>query len=207
MWPPPDTASRRYEPRRPEGSCPAARRIRRPDAGERISVAQIALEHAADVAQQPVAGGVPATVVDDLESVEVEIQHRVLAPEVRGACERAGEPLLEFAAIDETRQAVVSRLSRQLDSPVPLARDIVQHEHGADDAARAIANGRGGNVDRELAAVPTRENRVAAAFHRMVLAKQLGSGIDDRFTIGLFREPDRVLERLALRLLGRQARQ
>jgi hypothetical protein len=56
-----------------------------------------------------------ARVVDLLESVEVEIQHGVFPLELRGAHERAGKPLLEFAPIDEPGELSCRALMRELD--------------------------------------------------------------------------------------------
>ncbi len=99
------------------------------------------------------------------------------------------------------------RLVGQLDRALPLARDILQHEHGADDAARAIPDWSRRHVDRKLAAVAAGENRVTAAFDRVRDAKQLRGRIDDGVTIGFLREVDGLFERLALHRRRRQAGQ
>ena len=46
---------------------------------QRVAFAQARPQQRADLAQQLVAGGVAARVVDDLELVEVEVEHRVVA--------------------------------------------------------------------------------------------------------------------------------
>ena len=56
---------------------------------------------------QLVARRVPAGVVDDLELVEVEIHHRVMAARLARARQRAVQPVLELAPVDEAGQRVV----------------------------------------------------------------------------------------------------
>ncbi len=68
---------------------------------ERVALAELALQQHADLAQQSVARRVAARVVDLLEAVEIEEEHRVTTVELRGACERAGEAMLELTPVRE----------------------------------------------------------------------------------------------------------
>src|SRR3977135_4587497 len=79
-----------------------------PQAGEGIALAQALEQHGADLADELVAGGVTAGVVDDLELVEVEIHHRVVAVQFRGTFEREPQATLEFGAIYQAGQRVVT---------------------------------------------------------------------------------------------------
>lgn len=91
----------------------------------------LAQDHA-DVAQQLVTGGVAAGVVDDLELVEVQVQHRVhrLALEL---VDRDAQAALELAPVRQPGQGVVGGLVadflRQL---VGLADIVALHEDAAD---------------------------------------------------------------------------
>ena len=58
-------------------------------ARQRVAFAQPRPQHDADLAQQLVAGRVAAGVVDELELVEIEIEHRVVAAVARAARQRA----------------------------------------------------------------------------------------------------------------------
>ena len=71
---------------------------------ERVAFAQALLQHDADLAHEFVARGVAAGVVDDLELVEVEIHHRVVAALLARARERAIQAMLELAPVDEPGQ-------------------------------------------------------------------------------------------------------
>ena len=86
----------------------------------------------------------------------------MLAIELRSAGERVCQTLLEFAAIDEPGEHILTRLVQQLCGVSALARDILQHEHGAGDAARSVANRSDRNVHRQMLAGRTHEHRVAA---------------------------------------------
>ena len=61
-------------------------------ARERVAFAQAVPEQSRHLAHELVAGGVPAGVVDDLELVQVEIQHGVVAPHLRGRMQREPQP-------------------------------------------------------------------------------------------------------------------
>ena len=65
------------------------------------------------LAQQLVAVGVPERVVDLLEAVEVDEQHRCLIVAARGGRERALDPVLEQHTIGQAGQRVVRRLAAQ----------------------------------------------------------------------------------------------
>ena len=76
--------------------------------GKRVARPQARLETARRGDQQLVADQVPETVVDDLESVEIEIQHReriAAAPQLE-LVEPAPEPLHEDPAVDQSGQRV-----------------------------------------------------------------------------------------------------
>jgi hypothetical protein len=76
--------------------------------------AQHAGDAGGDVAQQGVARGVAEAVVDDLEVVEVEEQHRDVLIVLAGGGKRALQPLLEQRAIGEAGERVVEGLVAQL---------------------------------------------------------------------------------------------
>ena len=122
-------------------------------AGERIALAQALEQHGADLAHELVAGGVTAGVVDDLELVQIEIHHRVVAAQFRGALEREPQATLEFGAIYQAGQGVVTRLVGKLGDILALAADIVHDQDHADDLARPRPYRGGGLYDRNFRTV------------------------------------------------------
>ena len=91
--------------------------------------------------QQLVAGRVPERVVDDLESVEVEKEHREPLGQPGRLRDRHREPVVEEEAIGEPRQGVVKRQALDLFLRELSLRDV---DHRALD-------------DRELAVGPRNE--------------------------------------------------
>ena len=90
------------------------------EARERVAPAHLRLQQRADLAEQRVARAVAAGVVDDLELVEVDVAERVGGLARLRALQRALEPRLELAPVDEPGQHVVARVVGE--PPVQLAR-------------------------------------------------------------------------------------
>ena len=82
---------------------------------ERVAFAELALEQQADLAQELVARRVAAGIVDLLEAVKIQIEHRRGADRARRAlAERRLQPVLELAPVGEPGQRIVPRLMRKL---------------------------------------------------------------------------------------------
>ena len=79
------------------------------EAGDGVGRADRLLEPRGERAQEGVAGVVAERVVDDLEAVEVEQQHRRRMAAAAGAHERVREPVEEERAVRQARQLVVQR--------------------------------------------------------------------------------------------------
>ena len=118
-------------------------------ARQRVALAQMALQHAADLAQHLVARLVATGVIDELELVHVHIQQRSLAPHGAGLGQQGFQAVLELAPIDQAGERIVAGLPRQLLHIVLLARHVVQHQHGAGQRL-AVADGRAHQLDRCL---------------------------------------------------------
>src|SRR5690606_40516953 len=73
---------------------------------ERVAPADLGLQQRADLLQELVARAVPARVVDDLELVEVDVEHRVGRLSRLGALQRALEAALELAAVRSEERRV-----------------------------------------------------------------------------------------------------
>ena len=105
------------------------------EARQHVAFAQPRPQQGADLAQQFVTGGVPAGVVDDLELIEVEIQHRMLSFLRFPMLDDRAYPLLEFAPVQEARQRIVAREIRKPRRILALAAHVLDDEHGADRPA------------------------------------------------------------------------
>jgi hypothetical protein len=71
----------------------------------------------------------PAGVVDELELVEIEVQHRVVGARLAPSTRTMLRPALELAPIEETRQRIVAREMREPRGVLPLAAHVVKDEH------------------------------------------------------------------------------
>ena len=97
-----------------------------PESRDRVHRAQHRLQPVGERRQQPVAGGVPKRVVDVLEVVDVEEQHRDGGAGPARAVERDAETIEEQRAVRQPRERVVQRLMRKLDLRA-LALDRVRN--------------------------------------------------------------------------------
>ena len=128
---------------------------------ERVALAQPFAQHEAHLPHQLVARGVPRRVVDELELIEIEIEHRVMPAVLARAGKCEVEPALELASVDEPGERVVACLIGELRRVVALLADIAQHQHGAVDPRRRIAERNGRCMDRDLGAVAAAEEHAA----------------------------------------------
>ncbi|MEA3411395.1 MAG: hypothetical protein U9R74_07630 [Pseudomonadota bacterium] len=81
--------------------------------GERVGLAQTALQRLGKLTQQRIARRMSAAVIDDLESVKIEKQHRRLTPGGLAKCQALVEPALELETVQQTRERIVGRLIAQ----------------------------------------------------------------------------------------------
>src|SRR6185437_1831703 len=122
-------------------------------ARQRVAPADLGFQQRADLAEEGIAGAVPARVVDDLELVDVEVAESVGSLARLGALQSALEAALEFAAVDEPGEEVMARMIGQAAVELARLRDIGENQHTAGDPARAVADGGRGALDVELVAV------------------------------------------------------
>ncbi len=92
-------------------------------AGQHVALAHAAAQDPGNFADQPVASRVAATVVDLLEVVEVEHQHRPGAALAVAAGHLAAQVLLEAAAVLQPGQRILARLTPQLLEALVTAPD------------------------------------------------------------------------------------
>ena len=122
------------------GALEQQRELVAAEARERVARADdLAAKRSATCLQQLVAGVVAEAVVDLLEPVEVDEQHREDAPGALRARERLVEPVAEQGAVGEAGEPVVERLARQLLLEPDALGDVAGVEHDAADVAVARA--------------------------------------------------------------------
>ena len=98
-----------------------------------VSRSRAVREALGDVPQQLVAGGVPERVVDGLEVVEVDEQHREKLAVAMGSGDRVRHSVFEQRPVREMRQGIVERLVSQLGFEMPaLAEAADHHQRPAD---------------------------------------------------------------------------
>src|SRR3989475_4213309 len=101
------------------------------ESGRRVVDADDTVETTGDLLQELVTGVVPETVVDLLEDVEVDEQHRQRLVRAFRARERLIEPVAEDTPVGEARETVVERLTHQLLLEAHALGDVPRVEHDA----------------------------------------------------------------------------
>ena len=179
-----------------------------PEAADGVAVAHRIAQQLGDFAQHAVAGDVPARVVHDLEAVEVEITQHVLPIAAMAPVDRLLGPPFELAAVDHAGERIVRRLIGHLASQAPQLRHVVQQHDRPYHLVRLVAHRRGGQLDRALAAVRTRQQqRAPAECDRSAARQRLPHRIGQQPSIRLVDETDDLFERLAQHLLSNTARE
>ena len=104
------------------------------DARDGVDAPEAAAEALGDLDQELIAVVVPEVVVDQLEPVEVEEQHRGELAPARGALERLLEPVHEQHPVRQARQLVVKRPLHQLRLEGLVPADVPRVEDDPTDA-------------------------------------------------------------------------
>ena len=176
--------------------------------GERIARAHARLQHAGDLPQQLIPGGVPAGIVDQFELIEIEIQEHVPAGGVLAhALDRAGQAVLEFTPVDQAGERIVARLVVERAVHAPLLAHVVEHHDGADQVSRAIAYRRGGVLDGNHVAAPRHEHRMLGESQHLAFAQAAHDGALGRLPRGLVHHGQDIADELRLRLAVLPSRQ
>ena len=129
------------------------------------------LQQSRYVSQQPVPGGVPTGVVDDLELIQVDVQQRVRTFMALRALQCFSQPVVELAPIDQPGQRVVARLIGQRPLEPALLGDVAKYDHRTDDVAGAVADGRRRILDRYLLSQPVQQHAVFGEVHQLAFTQ------------------------------------
>ncbi len=128
-------------------------------------------------------------------------------PRLVRARQQLGQPALELAPVRHAGQRVVRGLVAQLARQVQRHRDVVEHQHRADQEAVAAADRRGGVQHRDALAVAALQQRVLAPRRRRLALQHLAHRIRQRLAAGLVQQAVDGGDRLPARLVRRPAGQ
>jgi hypothetical protein len=123
-----------------------------------IGLAREGEEHLRQLLQQFVAGRMAAGVVDDLEAVEVDHDHRVLVAVV-ARLHQPRQRVLVGHAVDQAGHRIVVGAPSQLLRGRALQRDVAEHHHRTIDLAAGRTDGCGRVVDRQQIASAVAQHR------------------------------------------------
>ena len=110
-------------------------------------LAPLAVQGEAQLLEQFVARDMTARIVDDLELVEVHVQHRVLAVPLLRGFEQVLQAPFEFPPVGQAGERVVARLIGHLPRETADFRNVVQQDHGTLITGTRGPYGRGTQLD------------------------------------------------------------
>jgi hypothetical protein len=147
-------------------------------------------------------------VVDDLELIEIHVEQRraLTGPGFHGR-EHRGQPLLDLASIDESRERVMAREIREPAVQLPLLAHVVEHHHRTDRLAVTVLNRCSRVLNRDRRAVARDEHHVVRQRDDTPLLQTACDGIRNRFAALLVAQPDQRFDRRALHLPRLPARE
>ena len=139
--------------------------------GQRVAVANLAAQNRGDAAQQFIARGMAADIVDDLEFIQIQVGKGVVGLRRTRQLDDARNAGFEFAAVHQPGQRILVGLQRQCVGQQTVAAHVMQQQHGTEHAAIAGENRTNTAIHRELLVVWKAERRVireelGACFHQ-----------------------------------------
>ena len=112
--------------------------------------------------------------VDELELVEVDFQHGVLAVVFVRLVQRAARPGLESGPVDQARQRVVSSPVAHLAQQAALRGHIVEDQDHVEDLATRVTDRRRRLLDAQVLAAARDEQRVVGRADDLALLQARG---------------------------------
>src|SRR5690606_6799102 len=113
-------------------------------ASQQIAAAHAASKQRRQLAQQFIAGDMAAGVVDDLELIEIEIAQDAWISLVTARLQQQFETALEFGAVNQAGQGIMSSLIGQLAGEFPGCGHIPKREYRANQLTLRVPDRRGG---------------------------------------------------------------
>ena len=133
------------------------------EAGHDVRRAHLGAQQLAELPQQLVAGHVAASVVDDLEAIEVHEAHRVGHAGRVAHFEGVLQARLEIAPVLEPGERVVARVVRELLGQRVRGGDVGERALAEQHPAVRVAHGTGVLQHHEPRAVPAAEHQLGVA--------------------------------------------
>ena len=143
-------------------------------AADRIRLAHAGRQAARHRAQHLVADGVAERVVDVLEPIAIEEQHREPPAVAARQRDRSREAVVQQQPVRQIGQRIVLGEVQHLQPALARDDDVAEHDHGAEDVAVAVVNRRRRMLDGGFLAVAADQDVVALeADLAVVLDRQL----------------------------------
>ena len=127
-----------------------------------IAAAHRVAQHGGHLLQQPVAGGVPAGVVDQLEAIEVDVHQRMLGAFFACRAPHASQPRIELCPVDQPGQRIVRGTEADLPRQAALLGDVPKNNHHAQRGTAFLKDRRHRAFDTELLAVPRNQDALGS---------------------------------------------
>ena len=175
------------------------------DAPHRVRIAHRVLDQRGHLAQHVVAGGMPAGVVHDLESIEIQIAQRVRA--IAGLRRVHGllQAPFEFTAIHQPGERIVAGLIGHLPRESAQFAGVVQHQHQPRRSPCASKRSGVTLISTERSARRWRAPAPRVCPWSRGRRSPAPCAPDRRASAGRFRRPRRPLRRKSCRRPGRSA--
>ncbi len=141
-----------------------------------------------------VPGGVAVRVVDRLEAVQVEEQHRQRAAVTTRGLDRAGESVAEQEPVRQAGERVVLRQVGHALRHRARRPDIVEDQHGTGHETGAVADRRSRVLDRRFVTVATDQQAVRTQADGRILQDRQRQGIRHRLAAFGIDDADHVLQ-------------
>src|SRR6185312_13792463 len=128
------------------------------------------------------------SVVDVLEAIQIEEQHRQFLPMTVRHGDRLCQAVIENNSVCDVRETVVLGEIRHADRQSPRGAHVVEHHDGPGNASTPVVDGGGGVLDCGFYTVTADQNAVGGEAHRLVVpprqrhrirADITGGGVDD----------------------------
>jgi len=171
----------------------------------RVRTAHTPCQSTRDGRQELVAGRMAQSVVDALEAVQVDEQHRQRTAMATCRCDRPVEPVGQQQPVRQASEDIVLRQMGHSERQRARCAHVVKHDHCANHPPVSVMNGGGGVLDCGLTPVATDEQAVVAQAGVGVVPHRQCERIPNRFAAVRVDDPHHVLQRPADRLCRRPA--
>ncbi len=153
-----------------------------------------------------VAGRMSQGIIDMLEAIQVQEQHRDLVPVTGGERDRLADPVAEQQPVGQAGEEIMLGRMKDFQRHRPGGADIAQDDDRAGDVSFTVMDRGYGILDRNFGAVAADQDAVRRQMSAAVQSHRFLHRIGDGFAARRIDEAKNLSHRAALRLLGRPAR-